>query len=97
MPLGQRNTLRTFQRLIKSAFQEALDHFCTVYLDDILIYSSSTFEHLQHIEWVLSKLWSKSRFAKPTQCEFDLTELMFLGCIISYSTVKPAPNKNEAI
>ena len=62
----------------KSIFQEDLDHFCTVYLDDILIYSFSTAEHLQHIEWVLSELRSNSLFAKPTKCEFDLTELDIL-------------------
>ena len=75
MPLGLSSAPTTFKRLINCVFQEALDHFCTVYLDDILIYSSSTVEHLQHIEWVLSKLRSNSLFAKTTKCDFDLTKL----------------------
>ena len=96
MPLGLSNAPIIFQILIKSIFQEA-DHFCTVHLDDILIYSSSTAEHLQHIEWVLSKLRSNPLFAKPTKCEFDLTKLTYLGHIISSGTVKPNPKKTEAI
>ena len=96
MPLGLINAPNTFQRLINSVFQESIDHFCTVYLDDILIYSSYTSKHFKHIEWVLSKLRSNSLFEKPTKCEFGLTELEFLGYIISSSTVKPNPKKTEA-
>ena len=89
MPLGLRNAPRIFQRLMYSVFQEALDQFCPVDLDDILVYSSSTSEHLQHIEWVLFKLRSNSLFANPTKCEFGLTNLENLEHIISSGTVKP--------
>ena len=82
---------------MNSVFKEALDHFCTVYLNDILVYSSSNAQHLQHIEWVLSKLKSNSLFAKPTKFEFGLTELEYLGCIISSSNIKCNHKKTEAI
>ena len=75
MPLGINNTHSTFKRLMDSVFQVSLDCFCAVYLDDILIHSSSTLELLQHIEWILSKLRSNSLFAKPTKCEFGQAEL----------------------
>ena len=97
MPLGLSKAPSTFQILINSVFQEALGRFCMLYLDDILIYSSSTAEHLQQIEWVLSKLKSNFFFAKPTKCEFGPTELEYLGCIISSSIVKPNPKKTKAI
>ena len=73
MPLGLCNAPSTFQRLMNSVFCEALDKFCTVYLDDILIFSNTPQEHLQHVEFILSKLRSNSLFAKPTKCEFGLT------------------------
>ena len=95
IPLGLRNTPRIFQKLMNSVFQEALDHFSIVYLDNIIMYLSSTSEHLQHIEWVLFKLQSNSLFAKPTKCEFNPTKLAYLGCIISSGTVKPNPKKIE--
>ena len=97
MLLGLRNAPSIFQRLIYSVFKEALDHFCSVYLDDILIYSYSTSEHLQYTLWVLSKLRSNYLFAKPTKCEFGLTKLEYLGYIISSSAVKSNPKKTEAM
>ena len=97
MLLGLINAPSTFQKIINSVFKEDLDHFCTVYLDNILIYSSTYFKHLQYIEWALSKLRSNSLFAKPTKCEFGLTELEYLGHIILSGTVKPDPRKTEAI
>ena len=74
-------------------FQEALEYVCTMYLNNILIYSFSTFKHLQHIEWVLSELISNYLFAKPTKCE--LTELDYLGYIISNGTFKLDSKKTE--
>ena len=43
---------------MNNIFQEALDHFHAVYLDEILLYLSSTSEHIHHMEWILSKLRS---------------------------------------
>ena len=97
MPLGLSNAPATFQRLMNSIFHEGLDHFCTVYLDDILIFSASIEEHLHHIEWVLNRLRQNSLFAKPTKCEFGLQELEYLGHIIASGTVKPDPKKTNAI
>ena len=76
-------------------FQEALEYVCTMYLNNILIYSSSTSKHLQHIEWVLSEIISNYLFAKPTKCEFGLTELDYLGYIISNGTFKLDTKKTE--
>ena len=97
MPLGLSNAPSTFQRLMNSVFQEALDRFCSVYLDDILIYSEDVPSHLHHIKWVLSKLREHHLKAKPTKCEFGLTELEYLGHIITNGSVKPDPRKTQAI
>ena len=97
MPLGLSNTPRTFQKLTNSVFQEDLDQLFTVYLDNILMYSFSTLEHLQYIEWVLSKLRSNSLFAKSTKYEFDLTELEYSEYIISSISFKPDLLKSKAI
>ena len=81
---------------MNSIFREVLNHFNAEYLDDILVYLFSTAKHLPHIDWVLSKLRSNSLFAKPTKCEFGLTELDYLGHIICSGTVKSNP-KTKAI
>ena len=97
MPLGLNNAPRIFKIHISSVFWEALDHFFTVYLDNTLIYSFSTLEHLQYSKWILSKCRSNSDFPKPTKCKFDPSKLEYLGKIISSGIVKPDPKKTVAI
>ncbi|MDP7598807.1 MAG: hypothetical protein QGH55_03345, partial [Acidimicrobiales bacterium] len=44
----------TFQRLMNDILRDGLDVFCSVYLDDILIFSDSADDHRDHVRWVLS-------------------------------------------
>ena len=81
---------------MNQVFNEALDKFCTVHLDDILVYSSMPSEHLTHLEWVFNKLKENSLYAKPSKCEFGLHKLEYLGHIITNGSVKPDPKKVEA-
>ena len=82
---------------MNSVFQEALDYFCTIYLDCILIHSSSTEKHLQYIEWAQTKLRSNCLFGKPTKHKFGLIKFEYLGHTISISTTKPDPKKTQTV
>ena len=53
LPFRLYNTPETFQRLMHKIFRAKLDVFCTVYLDDILIFSQSAAAHEQHLCWIL--------------------------------------------
>ena len=55
MPFGLTNAPATFQRFINDVLKEKLDEFVLAYLDDIMIYSNSWEEHLEHVKWILSK------------------------------------------
>jgi hypothetical protein len=53
MPFGMCNTPSTFTTLMNSIFHEKLDKFIIIYIDDILVYSKFTNEHVRHWEFVL--------------------------------------------
>ena len=57
MPFGLGNAPATFQRIMHHLLGDGLDKFVPVFLDDILIYSRTKEEHLQHIRAVLDRLW----------------------------------------
>ena len=53
MPFGLRNVLAAFMDLMHRMFQPYLDQFVVVFVDDILIYSQSEWEHEYHLRIVL--------------------------------------------
>jgi hypothetical protein len=62
---------------------EYLDRFVVVFIDDIIIFSKTMEEHVEHLRVVLEKLRSNQLYAKFSKCEFWLTEVAFLGHVIS--------------
>ena len=68
-----------------------------VIMDDILIYSQSEWEHEYHLRIVLQLLRDHQLYAKFSKCEFWLTEVRFLGHVVSASGVSVDPEKVEAV
>jgi hypothetical protein len=56
--------------LINSVFMDYLDKFVVVSIDDILIYSQSEEEHVEHLKMVLQWLRENQLYAKLSKCEF---------------------------
>ncbi|KAL2235721.1 UNVERIFIED_CONTAM: Retrovirus-related Pol polyprotein from transposon 17.6, partial [Sesamum indicum] len=65
-----RNAPATFMALMNRTFQEYLDHFVIVFIDDILVYSREREEHEQHLRMVLQISKEKELYAKLSKCEF---------------------------
>ena len=97
MPFGLMNVLAAFIDLIHRIFQPYLDQFVVVFVDDILIYSQSEWEHEYHLRIVLQLLRDHQLYAKFSKCEFWLTEVRFLGHVVSASGVSIYPEKVEAV
>ncbi|KAJ9529163.1 hypothetical protein QJQ45_007834 [Haematococcus lacustris] len=97
MPFGLCNAPATFQRLMNDIFRPHLDQFVLVYLDDILIYSRSEAEHLEHLRTVLGLLRQHQLYANLSKCAFFLPSMDFLGHIISAAGIHPDPAKIRAM
>ena len=97
MPFGLTNAPATFQAYINKSLIGLIDHFCVVYLDDILIYSDSISEHVNHVKQVLKRLRQSSLFVSLKKCEFFTTEVEFLGFIVSVDGVAMDQRRVTAI
>jgi hypothetical protein len=93
MSFGLTNAPAYFMYLVNKVFMEYLDRFVIVFIDDILIFSKTMEEHEGHIRLVLEKLRSNQLYAKFSKCEFWLTEVAFLGHVISTGGVSVDPGK----
>ncbi len=97
MPFGLSNSPSVFQSFISDVFRDMLDQWVIVYIDDILIYSNSLKEHLQHVRSVLKRLIQYQLYAKAEKCEFHQTSTSFLGYIISQVGVAMDESKVRAV
>ena len=77
MPFGLTNALAAFTDLMLRVFQPYLDQFVVVFVDDILIYSQSEWEHEHHLRIVLQLLRDHQLYAKFSKYEFWPTEVRF--------------------
>jgi Reverse transcriptase (RNA-dependent DNA polymerase) len=84
------NAPMVFQALMNEVFREFLDEFVMIYMDDIIIYSKSEGEHLQHVETVLPKLNNHELYGKLSKCHFNETEVDFLGHVVNAEVLAPA-------
>jgi hypothetical protein len=74
-----------------------LDDFCTVYLDDILIYLDNELEHEEHVRKVLLRLRKAGLQADIKKTEFHVTRTKYLRFIISIKGIEVDPEKISAI
>ncbi|MBW0560730.1 hypothetical protein O181_100445 [Austropuccinia psidii MF-1] len=83
MPFGLTNAPASFHNLVNDIFADFLDIFVVVYLDDIMVFSSSEEEHFKHAASVLQILRDNTLFAKASKCVFHTSSVEYLGYVVS--------------
>ncbi|GBG61002.1 hypothetical protein CBR_g18598 [Chara braunii] len=97
MPFGLTNAPATFQAAMTTEFRHMLDRFVLIYLDDILVYSRSLDEHVEHLRTVLERLRQAKYKANRDKCEFAWQELEYLGHYVTPQGIRPFADMIEAL
>jgi len=97
MPFGLCNAPRTFQRLMNYVLQEYLGKFVAVYLDDIIIFSKTFEQHIDHIHLVFEALRTATLKIKLKKGYFCFPNISFLGHIVGRNGISPDPAKVKKI
>lgn len=97
MPFGLTNTPATFQALMNDVLAQFVRKFSLVFFDDILIYSKSMDDHINHLRTVFETLRTNKLFAKLSKCIFAQKQVEYLGHIITDKGVATDPSKITAV
>ena len=96
VPFGLATTVSTFHYLM-SKILTSLNHFVFTYINDVLIFSKSWEEHLQHLNIVFNRFKTTGLKIKLSKCQFFKMQLHYLDHKISADRLEPMPKKLKAI
>src|SRR5882757_3151644 len=97
MPMGLRNSPATHQRRVTQALSDLIGRICHVYLDDIIIWSSSLAEHKKNIALVLEALRAAHLYCSTKKSALFSTEVHFLGHLISAEGIQADGSKVDRV
>ena len=94
-PFGLKNAGQDFQRMMDAILGDL--PYCFVYLDDILIFSTTPQEHMQHLRQIFDILSENGLVVNRAKCVLGVSELDFLGFHVDQNGIRPLPEKVKAI
>ena len=97
MPFGLMNAGSTFQRAMDIVFIDEKDGFVVIYIDEIIVFSSSDEEHLQHLKQTFEKCRRYDISLNPKKSHFSMEEGKILGHIVSPEGIKIDPERVKSI
>ena len=97
MPFGLKNTVATYMRAMTTIFYDMINKEIEVYVDDVIIKSSDSFDHLIHLSKSFDHLCRYNLKLNPAKCAFGVPARKFLGFIVSRRGIELDSSKIKAI
>eukprot|EP00775_Hariotina_reticulata_P004793 gene4792-biopygen6544 len=97
VPFGLTNAPAFFMRTMNQIFSDLIGKCVFVYLDDILVFSATPEEHMQHLEAVLNRLQQHKLYCRLHKCHFGLPNVEYLGHIVGENGIRVDPRKVKIV
>ena len=97
MPFGLCNAPAMFQRLMQICLGELNLMYCLIYFDDMIVFSKTEEEHVQHLHFVFNHFQEHNLKLKHTKCEFFQNEINCLVHHVSKAEVRPSKENLKAV
>ena len=97
MPFGLKNAEATYQRLVNRMFQKHIRTTMEVYIDDMLVKSTTAELHIAHLSEAFQILRSYNMKLNPAKCAFGVSAGKFLGFIVNHRGIEENPDKIKAV
>ena len=97
LPFGLANAPASYQRLMEECLGDLNMKICFIYLDDLIIFSKTFDEHMDHLEMVFQRLQEANLKLSTKKCVFLKKKVKFVGHIVSEDGIEPDPDKVEVV
>ena len=97
MPFELKNAGATYQRLVNRMFQKQIGTTMEVYIDDILVKSTTAKLHIAHLYEAFQILREYNMKLNPAKCAFGVSAGKFLGFIVNSRGIEANPDKIKAV
>ena len=101
LAMGLANAPSFFQRFMESILNKLVDAsgrpFVRVFLDDLIIFSSTWEEHLQHVKQVLDTVMRAGLKIAASKCYWGQPAVLYLGHVVNGTGTRPTPKLCEAV
>ena len=86
-----------WQRFIEQVLRPYLGHFCFIFLDDLIVFSKTKEEHLEHLQLIWKRLYANRIFLRLAKCKFMKTKIQYLGWVVENGKLSASPEKVAAV
>ena len=97
MPFGLKNVRATYQRLVNKMFQKQIGASMEVYIDEMLVKSTTAKLHIAHLSEAFQILRKYNMKLNPAKCAFRVSAGKFLGFIVNNRGIEANPDKIKAV